>query len=90
MHSPCHPRTVPKEARESRVKTLTGVGRHLELAALARRRKEEQAKVQAKVWWQQPKGNDQLFTVPQPFQFHRPTADDNGMEHPRAGRDVHM
>ena len=49
------------------VPLLAGVSRHLELLALSRRKKEEQKKVEDRVWNRAPKGNDSLFTVPKPF-----------------------
>lgn len=48
---------------------LSGVARHLEQLAMARRRKEEQREVEDRVWWRTPRGSTALFTVPQPFSF---------------------
>jgi hypothetical protein len=44
-----------------------GLARHLELVALAKRKAEEQRRVEEKVFKTHPKGNPSLYTVPQPF-----------------------
>ncbi|GAX77783.1 hypothetical protein CEUSTIGMA_g5226.t1 [Chlamydomonas eustigma] len=64
------PSPVGKES-ERRVPLLAGVTRHLELLALARKRREEQRKVEDKVWNRKPQGSRNLFTVPQPFSFQQ-------------------
>ncbi|KAG1657311.1 hypothetical protein FOA52_009145 [Chlamydomonas sp. UWO 241] len=71
-------RPPPRDLGTPRVAGLSGVQRHLELAALARKQQEDKAKVEAKVWWREPKGNDSLFTVPRPFNFNWPAKQRGG------------
>lgn len=49
-----------------------GTARHLELVALAKKKAEEQRKVEEKVFKTHPKGNPNLYTVPQPFALSQP------------------
>ena len=48
---------------------VAGLTRFLELRKLAVEKKVEQQQREAEVWWQQPRGSSNLFTVPQPFSF---------------------
>mmetsp|Transcript_7079 Transcript_7079/g.19990 ORF Transcript_7079/g.19990 Transcript_7079/m.19990 type:complete len:160 (-) Transcript_7079:34-513(-) len=53
---------------------VRGLGRHLEMQELARRRKEDQAKREAQTFLTNPQGTTQPFTIPKPFKLTESTS----------------
>lgn len=56
----------------SRPVAVPGLGRYLELQQAARKKREEQAALEAAIFLENCEGPKQLFTVPQPFQLSAP------------------
>ncbi|KAL6763739.1 hypothetical protein V8C86DRAFT_2489310 [Haematococcus lacustris] len=69
-------RQSPQDAQQAAAAaSVPGMARYLELQSLAKRKKEEEAKRQQEVWWQNPKGPTAQFTVPQPFSIEQRQAE---------------